>query len=264
MLVRARPTAFLEHLIAVVGAARRTTFWSARLGDLRVSSLTDFDRLPETAAECYRKQRFDAVVAFPEDIEWIPGPLLGQSPHRVPVVEGSAEAQVRVGLVEEAVRTVVQSADVRDRNQTAVVVATSLNRHFGAEMCGVFIRIGVPAHLVVDTGTERLQELIDLFQPDIVAALSPMIDIQKLPPIVRGVVTVGRGALSGSFNHVDLCVQNELGVLGHTTIDGRRVMNHHRFHFEVSSQGTLLVTPYFAITQPMVRLDTGISASVIH
>ena len=63
-------------------------------------------------------------------------------------------------------------------------------------MCAVLVRMGIPAHLVSDSGTNRFSELVSKFEPDIVALLSDRLDADDLPTSVRSVVTVGAGNLS--------------------------------------------------------------------
>ena len=112
--------------------------------------------------------------------------------------------------------------------------------------------------------SDRLEELLRAFGPDVVVLLSQAVDTRTLPESVTGIVTVARGSSIDGLRHVDLCVQNELGVLGAAFGGASYELNHHRFHFEESPEGTLAATPYFSRVQPLIRLDTGIPASVLH
>ena len=147
---------------------------------------------------------------------------------------------------------------------SALVVVEGERRHFGAEVCAVFVRMGVRAHLITEDATDRTKGLINAFAPDLLVALTSNLEIQKLPASVTGVVTVGRDAVLEGKRHVDLLIQNELGVLGARPGSGRYELNHHRFHIEESPRGTLTVTPYLSRVQAVIRLDTGIPVSVVH
>ena len=136
----------LRLLASAVDAARRTRFWRRKLGSGPINSLSDFHRLPIVEAEEYRRQRFADLVTNPEEIDWIPGPWLGQSPARAPVAEGADEARLRVRILREALSPAVPK-DVDE--PSAVIASTFDNRYFGAEMCAVFVRMGIPAHLVI-------------------------------------------------------------------------------------------------------------------
>ena len=258
---RVRPGNHEQLLLEAVEAARSFRFWSEKLGDRPVRSMADFENLPLTSVDEYRAQTFESVVADPTGVEWVPGPWLGQSPKRVPVAEGPSEANVRVELMADALRTALagESSDT-----AALVVVESQRRHFGAEVCAVFVRMGVKAHLLTESASDRLGELVRAFAPDVVVALSSAVDMQALPDSVTGVVTVGRQINAQGRRHIDLCVQNELGVLGSRFGTDRYELNHQAFHFEESPGGTIAVTPYFSRVQPFIRLDTGIPASVLN
>ena len=261
MIQRVRPSNHTDLLLQTVASARQSRFWNQKLGDQPIRSQADFDRLPFTSIDEYRSQSFDSVIAVPDSIEWIPGPWLGQSADRVPVAEGPDEAQVRVELMADAIGpSLPEDAD----GSTALVITAGNRRHFGAEMCAVLVRMGVQAHLVTDEATDRIESLIRAFEPDVLVALTSEVDLKMLADSVAGVVTVGRGSSPGGTRHVDLFVQNELGVLGAAVGVGEYRMNLHRFHIEESSAGTLVATPYFSRVQPLIRLDTGIPASVLH
>ena len=244
----------LELLASAVDAARQTRFWCRKLGNGPINSLSDFERLPVVEAREYRGQKFADLVANPEEIDWIPGSWLGQSPDRAPVAEGVSEARLRVRILRQALSQTVPD-DIE--SPTAVVATTFDNRYFGAEMCAVFVRMGIPAHLVSDSGTDRFSELVSEFEPDIVALLSDQLDADDLPTSVRSVVTVGTGTVPKGIPFLDLYVCNEFGVLGSRNGEGEYNLAHDAFYFETSSEGTLVVTPYFSRVQPIVRLDTG-------
>ena len=257
----ARPSNYVQLLTETVAASRNTRFWREKLGERPVCTIDDFETLPFTSLEEYRAQTFEAVVDDPGGIEWIPGPWLGQLPNRVPVAEGPAEAQVRVDLMCGALSRALPD---ETRGSSALVVVESERRHFGAEVCAVLVRMGVRAHLITEDATDRMAGLFSTFAPDLLAALSSSLHLQTLPDSVIGVVTVGRDAMLEGKLHVDLLIQNELGVLGSRTGPGLYDLNHHTFHIEESPSGTLAVTPYFSRVQPVIRLDTGIDASVLN
>ena len=261
MIQKVRPSNHTDLLLQAVASARQSRFWSQKLGDQPIRSQADFDRLPFTSVDEYRTQNFDSVIADPDGIEWIPGPWLGQSADRVPVAEGPDEAQVRVKLMADAIGPSLPEDAV---GSSALVITAGNRRHFGAEMCAVLVRMGVQAHLVTDEATDRIESLIRAFEPDVVAALSWAIDLKALPDTVTGIVTAGRGTSSDGKRHIDLFIQNELGVLGASVGSGSYILNHHRFNFEESPEGTLSVTPYYSRVQPLVRLDTGMPASVLN
>ena len=259
----ARPADCVSLLSQAVNAARRAAFWRHRLGNAPINSLADFERLPITPASEYRRQRFDAVLSDVDGIEWIPGAWLGQSPDRVAVAEGAAEAAIRVELLCDGLRLAIPDSN-NAGGVSAVVVADEARRYFGAETCAAFVRMGVPAHLLVDTATDRLEGLLDAFQPTIVAALSNRVDLNALPESVGAVVIGHSHTINPSRTRVNLLIQNELGVLG-TSANGKPYrINHHRFHLETSPAGTLVATPYHARVQPIIRLDTGMPAFVLH
>ena len=244
----------LELLAGAVDAARQTRFWRTKLGSGPINSLSDFQRLPIVEAEEYRRQRFADLVANPDKIDWIPGPWLGQSPARAPVAEGADEARLRVRILRQALSQAVPN----DSDEPTAVVATTFdNRYFGAEMCAVFVRMGVPAHLVSDSGADRFSELVSKFRPDIVALLSDRVDADDLPTSVRSVVTVGAESVPKGVSFMDLYVCNEFGVLGGRSDGGEYKLAHNVFYFETSPKCTLVVTPYFSRVQPIIRLDTG-------
>ncbi len=244
----------VKLLASAVEAARRTRFWRPRLGKSPIASLSDFERLPIVDAREYRRQRFADLVADPDKIDWIPGPWLGQSPDRAPVAEGATEARVRVGIMRDDLSHAVPD-DIDD--PTALVTSTFDNRYFGAEVCAVFVRMGIPAHLVTDSGTDRLADLVNAFEPDVIAVLSDRMYLDDLPCSVRGVITVGANAPLSGVHHVDLYVCNEFGVLGMRKDGGEYRLAYDTFHFETSPNDTLVVTPYFSRVQPIIRLDTG-------
>ena len=244
----------LELLASAVDAARQTCFWRRKLGKGPINSLSDFERLPIVQAREYRQQRFADLVTNPGEIDWIPGPWLGQDSERAPVAEGASEARLRVRILREALSPVVP----KDVDETSAVIASTFdNRYFGAEMCAIFVRMGIPAHLVSDSGTDRFSELLNKFEPDIVALLSDRLDADDLPTSVRSVVTVGARTVPKGIPSLNLYVCNEFGVLGSRTDGGEYNLAHYAFYFETSPEGTLVVTPYFSRVQPIVRLDTG-------
>ncbi len=268
-----RPDDHVSLLAEAVRAARRAPFWGDRLSNApnSIESLADFECLPITAVSDYRRQGFDALLSDTSGIEWIPGPWLGQSPGRAAVAEGAAEAAIRVELLRAGLGLAITDG-VNAGELSAVAVATEARRYFGAEVCAALVRMGISAHLLVDTATDRLEQLLDAFQPDIAVALSSRVDMGALPGSVSAVVTVStggdgeqrEGVRDMAVRRVNLFVQNELGVLG-ASADGEPYrMNHHRFHIELSPDGTVVATPYYARVQPIIRLDTGIPASVIH
>ena len=271
-----RPDDHVSLLAEAVRAARHAPFWRDRLSDApnSIESLADFECLPITAVSDYRRQGFDAVLSDASGIEWIPGPWLGQSPGRVAVAEGAAEAAIRVELLRAGLAlSIPDGPDGANAGElSAVAVATETRRYFGAEVCAALVRMGISAHLLVDTATDRLEDLLDAFQPDIAVALSSRVDMGALPGSVSAVVTVStggdgeqrEGVRDMAVRRVNLFVQNELGVLGTSADGGPYRMNHHRFHIELSPGGTVVATPYYARVQPIIRLDTGIPASVIH
>ena len=257
----AKPSNYVQLLSEAVAASRNSRFWREKLGERPIRSVVDFETLPFTSVEEYRAQTFDSVIADPGGIEWIPGPWLGQFPNRVPLAEGPAEAQVRVDLMGEALSRALPG---EPRGSSALVVVESERRHFGAEVCAVLVRMGVRAHLITEDATDRMPELLSTFAPDVLVALLSKLHIQTLPDSVTRVVTVLSDAMLEGKRHVDLLIQNELGVLGSRTGHGLYDLSHHRFHIEESPTGTLAVTPYFSRVQPVIRLDTGIDASVLN
>ena len=254
MNARAGSRGRVELLASAVDAARQTNFWRRKIGNDPITSMPDFKRLPIVETGEYRKQRFADLIAIPDEIDWIPGPWLGQSPNRAPVAEGATEARLRVRILRWGLSQAVPD-DIHD--PTAVVISTFENRYFGAEVCAVFVRMGIPAHLVTDSGTDRINELVSIVEPDIVAVFSDQVDTCHLPGSVRRLVTVGSAGIPGHIPVLDLYVCNEFGVLGIRNDGGEYRLAHDYFYFETSPEGTLVVTPYFSRIQPIIRLDTG-------
>lgn len=244
----------LKLLARTVYAARQTEFWRGKLGDSPINSMSDFESLPIVDAREYRRQRFANLIAKPDEIDWIPGPWLGQSPNRAPVAEGSTEARIRVRTLRQFLTHAVPG-DIP--NPAAVVATTFDNRYFGAEMCAVFVRMGIPAHLVTDIGADRLRDLVSKFEPAIVALLSDQLSANDLPDSTRSVVTVMTPEFPKHIPCLDLYVCNEFGALGMRTDCGDYQLAHDTFYFETSPTGTSVVTPYHSRVQPIVRLDTG-------
>ena len=244
----------LRLLACTVDAARQTRFWRSKLGNSPINSMSDFENLPTVEAREYRRQRFADLVTKPYEIDWIPGPWLGQSPTRAPVAEGSTEARIRVRTLRRFLTHAVPD-DIP--NPTAVVATTFDSRYFGAEMCAVLVRMGIPAHLVTDSGTDRLRELVSRFEPDIVALLSNQLDANDLPDNTKSVVTVMTSVVPRHIPCLDLYVCNEFGALGMRKRRGTYQLAHDTFYFETSPCETLVVTPYFSRVQPIVRLETG-------
>lgn len=253
----ARPANAAEALSAVVEAARRAPFWRRKLGDRPIRSLADFESLPITAASEYRRQGLGDVLADPAGVGWIPGPLLGQSPHRVAAAEGADEAQVRIRALSRALDRAVPGGLERP---TALVASTAARRYFGAEMCAALIRRGIPAHLATDAAADDLAGLIRRLEPSVLGALTPALgDGAGLPPSVAGVVgLIGEPSPRGAARTVEIVAQNELGALGFAVDGGGAVFSEDLFHLETSPGGTLVATPYFSRVQPIVRLDTGV------
>lgn len=261
-----RPDDAVEALSAVVESARRAAFWRRKLADADapaiIRSLADFEALPITPASEYRRQPFGDVLADPAGVGWIPGPPLGQSPRRVAVAEGADEARVRILALTRALSLAVPPGGDAVASAAALVATTAAGRYFGAEMCAALIRMGTPAHLVTDAGSADLAAAVRRLRPNIVGALTPALNLAELPRSVVGVITPlgGGAAASGDARAVvEILVQNELGVLGCALDGGNLGMNADLFHFEMSANGTLVATPYFARVQPIVRLDTGIA-----
>lgn len=258
-----RPDDAVEALSAVVESARRAAFWRRKLADAPavIRSLADFEALPITSASEYRRQPFGDVLADPAGVGWIPGPPLGQSPRRVAVAEGADEARVRIIALTRALSLAVPPGDDRD-SAAALVATTAAGRYFGAEMCAALIRMGIPAHLITDAGSADLAAIVRRLRPNIVGALTPALDLAELPRSVIGVITAfgDSGATSpNAARRVEILAQNELGVLGCAIDGGKLAMNADLFHFDISPNGTLVATPYFARVQPIVRLDTGMA-----
>lgn len=258
-----RPADTVKQLAAVVESARRAAFWRRKLSGapIIIRSLADFEALPITPAAEYRRQPFGDVLADPAGAGWIPGPALGQSPRRVAVAEGADEARVRIIALTRALTLAVQPAGAARRaTSTALVASTAAGRYFGAEMCAALIRMGTPAHLITDAGNGDLAAVVRRLRPEVLAALTPALDLADLPRSVSGVITPlgGGAAASGAERRVEILVQNELGALGCALNGGALAMNADLFHFETSANGALVATPYFSRVQPIVRLDTGL------
>ena len=257
-----RPADPVEPLAAVVESARRAAFWRRKLGDAPpVRSLADFESLPVTPVSEYRRRRFGDVLADPEKTAWIPGPPLGQSPDRVAVAEGADEARARIEALTRALALAVPPCL---DSASAVVASTAAGRYFGAEMCAAFIRMGIPAHLITDAGSADLAGLIRRLSPSVLGALTPALAAAPPPPSAVGAIApFGCAYMPEVECAVEILVQNELGVLGCALNGGALVLNEDLFHFETSRNGTLVVTPYFSLVQPMPRLDTGIGADIL-
>ncbi len=247
------PDNLIARLDGVVSASARTAFYSRSL-DRRssVNSLEDFRNIPVTPLEIYRRQRLGEVVADISKIEWIIGPQKGQSPESVATTEGPEEAATRYELFIDAVKQCLSL----ERPLTCVIVTSSSQRFFAAEIGGILIRAGVSTHVFIDKDSIRTYEMLGHLSPEILVVLSSRLDEEKLPGSLELCVTFRHSQKMRKISQLDFYQIDELGFLGQSTDCESYFLNNDEYYFERSDSGRLIVTSLYNHVQPMLRIET--------
>ena len=247
------PDNLIALLDGVVRSAARTPFYAALQGKFAtVGDLAVFERIPVTPLAAYRRRRLTDVLASPREVTWIAGPHRGQVASHVAVAEGADETEVRYELLADAVMGRLRP----DAEQTAVVVTSSRRRWFGAEAAAVLTRVGVPAHLILDSSGPATRRFLDRTAPDLVLALSDSLDEGELPDSVKLCVTFRQSRRMRHVPQIDLFLVEELGVLAQSDDCETYAPNRDAFYFERSDDGQLIVTSLYNHVRPMVRIRT--------
>ena len=254
MAVRYRtPDNLIALLDGAVRSAARTQVYDAGLGSsAAVSDMAAFERIPVTPLSAYRRGRLSDVVTCPEAVTWIAGPHRGQLASHVAVAEGADETEVRYELLADAVTGRLRPGS----EHTAVVVASSRRRWFGAEAAAVLTRAGVPAHLILDSGGPATRRFLDRTAPDLAVALSDSLDEGDLPDSVELCVTFRMSHRMRRVPQIDLYLVEELGVLAQSNDCDAYAPNRDAFYFERFNDGHLIVTSLYNHVRPMVRIRT--------
>ena len=247
------PDNLIDLLDGVVRSAARTRLYSAGLGaSASISDLADFERIPVTPLETYRRSRLADVLTSPEGVTWIAGPHRGQLGSNVAVAEGADETEVRYELLADAVTGRLRPG----LEHTAVVVASSLRRWFGGEVAAVLTRAGIRSHLILDARGTATREFLDRTAPDLVVLLSDSLDEGDLPASVKLCVTFRLSHRMRRVPQIDLYLVEELGVLAQSDDCDRYAPNRDAFYFERSNDGYLVATSLYNRVRPMVRIKT--------
>ena len=254
MAVRYRtPDNLIALLDGAVRSAARTQVYDAGLGSsAAVSDMAAFERIPVTPLSAYRRGRLSDVVTCPEAVTWIAGPHRGQLASHVAVAEGADETEVRYELLADAVTGRLRPGS----EHTAVVVASSRRRWFGAEAAAVLTRAGVPAHLILDSGGPATRRFLDRTAPDLAVVLSDSLDEGDLPDSVKLCVTFRQSHRMRRVPQIDLYHVEELGVLAQSDDCDAYAPNRDAFYFERFNDGHLIVTSLYNHVRPMVRIRT--------
>ena len=254
MAVRYRtPDNLIALLDGAVRSAARTPFYAAGLGrSAAVRDMAAFERIPVTTLGAYRRSRLADVLASTSEVTWIAGPHRGQLASHVAVAEGADETEVRYELLADAVTGRLRPGS----EHTAVVVASSRRRWFGAEAAAVLTRAGVPAHLILDSGGPATRRFLDRTAPDLAVVLSDSLDEGDLPDSVELCVTFRMSHRMRRVPQIDLYHVEELGVLAQTDDCEMYEPNRDAFYFERFNDGHLIVTSLYNHVRPMVRIRT--------
>ena len=247
------PDNLIALLDGAVRSAARTQVYAAGLGrSAAVGDMAAFERIPVTPLSAYRRRRLSEVLASPPQVSWIAGPHRGQLASHVAVAEGADETEVRYELLADAVTGRLRPGS----EHTAVVVASSRRRWFGAEAAAVLTRAGVPAHLILDSGGPATRRFLDRTAPDLAVVLSDSLDEGDLPDSVKLCVTFRQSHRMRRVPQIDLYHVEELGVLAQSDDCDAYAPNRDAFYFERFNDGHLIVTSLYNHVRPMVRIRT--------
>lgn len=247
------PDNLIELLDGAVRSAARTQVYASRLGgSAAVGDLADFERIPVTPLEVFRRSRLADLITCPEAVTWIAGPHRGQIASQAAVAEGADETEVRYELLADAVMGRLRPG----AEHTAVVVASRRRRWFGAEAAAVLTRAGVPAHLILDADGDAPRRFLDRTAPDLVVLLSDALSEDDLPGSVELCVTFRLSHRMRRVPQIDLYLVEELGVLAQSDDCETYAPNRDAFYFEGADDGHLVVTSLYNRVRPMVRIRT--------
>ena len=244
------PDNLVEQLDGAVRAAARTAFYGRSVG--RIQDISDFEQVPITPLSTYRRQRLADLLADPSRVEWIAGPLGGQSEDGVAVAEGPDETGTRYDLLADAVRARMGAEPIR----TAVVVTSGRRRQFAAEVATILTRSGIPAHLLPDPGPARTREFLGATGPQVVVVLSDGIAEDSLPSTTELCITFRQSYRINRVPQLDLYVLDEVGFMAQSADLESYIPNSDVFHFERSDDGFLVVTSLYNHVRPVIRIKT--------
>ncbi|MDP6454357.1 MAG: hypothetical protein QF898_13720, partial [SAR202 cluster bacterium] len=219
----------VRRLNSVVKAANKTKYYGAADPPIPtdIPSLESFQAIQPTPILEYRTLRLGDTTTNPDAIKWVVGPYLGQSPHNVAYAEDSNAAEVRNNLFRHALSQILPQVSV----SSAAVIATHQRRYFGAEMASILVRMGIHAHLFVDVEKRRVGPMLQAVGPSMLVALDD-VEEAAIPASVEVCVTARQSQRFTQHAQIDLCVVDELGLLGYSTDCRTYNLNHAECHFE--------------------------------
>ena len=248
-----KPDDLLELLSGTIRSAARAPFYSKLMTNgVEMRGISDFERLPITPLERYRRQRLADVLAEPSQVDLIVGPYRGQSPEAVAVTEGADEIALRYEIFADTVRDYFPIGP----QHTVAVLAAAERRQFAAEVATMLINAGVVTHVFTDYGDGSAYELIRSVDPQVVALLCDEVDESALPPDVEFCITFRRSHVACRTRQLDLYVVDELGLLASSEDCETYWPNDDVYYFERSEKGNLVVTSLYNRVQPMLRIET--------
>ncbi|MDA1348309.1 MAG: hypothetical protein O3A47_05515 [Chloroflexi bacterium] len=244
------PDSLVDLLDGSVRAAARTAFYGPSVA--RIQDISDFEQVPITPLSIYRRQRLPDLLADPSRVEWIAGPLGGQSEDGVAVAEGPDETGTRYEVLEDAVRAGLGAEPA----VTAVVVTSGRRRQFAAEVATILTRSGIPAHLLPNASPARTREFLSITGPQVIVVLSDDLAEDALPSTARLCVTFRQSHRMGRVPQIDLYVLDEIGFMAQSADLESYIPNRDVFHFERSDDGFLVVTSLYNHVRPVIRIKT--------
>jgi hypothetical protein len=244
------PDNLVEQLDGAVRAAAKTAFYGPSAA--RIQDISDFEQVPITPLSIYRRQRLPDLLADPSKVEWIAGPLRGQSDQVVAAAEGPDETGTRYELLADAVKARLGA----EPTLTAVVVTSGRSRQFAAEVATILTRSGIPAHLLPDPGPARTSEFLSATGPKVVVLLSDGIVEDSLPSTTELCVTFRQSYRMNRVPQLDLYVLDEVGFMAQSPDCKSYIPNSDVFYFERSDDGFLVVTSLYNHVRPVIRIKT--------
>lgn len=244
------PDNLVDLLDGSVRAAARTAFFGPSAA--RIHDISDFEQVPITPLSIYRRQRLPDLLTDPSSVEWIAGPLRGQSDHGVAAAEGPDETGTRYDLLADAVKERLSA----EPTLTAVVITSGRSRQFAAEVATILTRSGIPAHLLPDPGLARTREFLSTTGPQVVVVLSDGLAEDSLPSTTELCVTFRQSYRINRVPQLDLYVLDEVGFMAQSADLESYIPNSDVFHFERSDDGFLVVTSLYNHVRPVIRIKT--------
>jgi hypothetical protein len=248
-----KPDNIIELLNGLVRSAAETAFCGPRLtGIPSISTLNEFRAISTTLLSEFRSQKLRDVLGEADKIDWIVGTNGGRSPALAAIAESADEGAIRYDILVDAVKERI----LLDESTVCVVVSTPDRRYFASEIATILIAAGAQAHVFTDDRRIRVYQRIDIVAPDIVVLMSNGVSDEKLPESVELCITFNREYRVTRFPQLDVYQIDGLGFLGHSADQQTYTLNSDTFYFEQSSDGKLIVTPFYSRVQPALRVQT--------